>query len=281
LENAEVFSQQISEIQDRETALGIKKALENARSLYNLIRLYEHFDLLDEVDFKQLNRLYYEASRHLDMLNLKESLENNLETTHLLNEALENVVFMFTKISEEEMVMADRLKDMLRKTREALNDNFDKHDPEFITLYEALRQLFQQNNLDEISQDEMRENIGSLQHIFDTVTELNRKNNLLKKKYRNDRKYARLHKRIWEKQGITKRESEIYNALIGIKEDVDSKVLLNQNMLSNESYFEGMVMPSVVSSFGKMKVQLEPDSARYINGLLVREYMNEYQGTAI
>jgi type I restriction enzyme R subunit len=278
LENAENFSTQISAIQDRRTVLEIKKALENARSLYNLIRLYEHFYLLDAVDFKQLNRLFYEASRHLDLLNLKESLENNLETTHLLNEALENVVFMFTKISEEEMVMADRLKDMLRKTREALGDNFDQADPQFVSLYEALKALFNKKNLDEITQDEMKENIGSLQQIYDAVTELNRKNNLLKEKYRNDRKYARLHKRIWEKQGITKRESELYNALIGIKAGVDEKVLLNEALLNNESYFAGMVMPNVIQSFDKMKVQLAPDSAHYINGLLVREYMAEYQG---
>ena len=281
LENAEVFSQQVSAIEDRKTMLEIKKALENARSLYNLIRLYEHFDLLDAVDFKQLNKLFYEASRHLELLNLKESLENNMETTHLLNEALENVIFMFRKISEEEMVIADRLRDMLRKTREALGDNFDQSDPEFISLYEALKALFNKKNLDEISQDEMKENIGSLQQIYDAVTELNRKNNLLKDKYKSDRKYARLHKRIWEKQGITKRESELYNALIGIKESVDEKVLLNYNILNNDGYFERLVMPNVIQSFDEMKVQLEPDSAHYINGLLVKEYMNEYQGNVL
>jgi len=34
----------------------------------------------------------------------------------------------------------------------------------------------------------------------------------------------------------------------------------------------------VVGSFDKMKVKLEPDSARYINNLLVKEYLGEYQG---
>ena len=277
LQNAEIFSQQISAIQDRKTVLEIKKALENTRNLYNLIRLYEHYDLLEKVDFKQLNKLYYEAARHLDLLNLKESLENNMETTHLLNEALENVVFMFRKISEEELVIADRLKDMLRKTREALASNFDQADPEFVSLYEELKRLFNKKNLDEISQDEMKENIGALQQIYDAVTELNRKNNLLRAKYDNDRKYVRMHKRIWEKEGISKRESELLIALMGIKNQVDEKVLFNQNILSNDSYFEGLVMPTVIHNFGKAKVQLEPDSARYINGLLVKEYMGEYQ----
>jgi type I restriction enzyme R subunit len=39
IENAEHFSQQISEIQDRETLLALRKALADAKSLYNLIRL--------------------------------------------------------------------------------------------------------------------------------------------------------------------------------------------------------------------------------------------------
>ena len=39
-----------------------------------------------------------------------------------------------------------------------------------------------QKNLDKITQDEMKQNTGSLQQIFDKVTELNRRNNLLKAK---------------------------------------------------------------------------------------------------
>jgi type I restriction enzyme R subunit len=37
----------------------------------------------------------------------------------------------------------------------------------------------------------MKNNIGSLQQIYDKVQNLNRKNNLLKAKYENDAKYAR------------------------------------------------------------------------------------------
>jgi hypothetical protein len=130
-ENAELFSQQISQIQDRNIVLKIKKALGNAKSLYNLIRLFGHFDLLEKVDFKKLSQLYREAENHLALLNTKEALENNIDNTNLLNVALEDVLFHFTKISEEELVLADELKDTLRKTRETLASNFDKKDPEF------------------------------------------------------------------------------------------------------------------------------------------------------
>ena len=277
-QNAEIFSQQISQIEDRKTVLEIKKALEGAKNLYNLIRLYGHFDLLEKVDFKKLNQLYNEAARHLELLNLKESVQNNVDTTNLLNVALENVIFMFRKVSEEEMVIADQLKDMLRKTREALGGNFDQTDPQFVTLYDELKRLFDKKNLDEITQDDMKNNIGSLQQIYDKVTELNRKNNLLKAKYENDSKYARIHKRIVEKGNISKRESEICETLMDIKQQVDDRVLINTQMLNNESYFDKLMIQMVIGSFGKNKIELDPDSAKYINSCLVKEYINEYQG---
>lgn len=278
LNNAEVFSQQISQIEDRKTVLGIKKALENVKSLYNLIRLYGHYDLLEKIDFKKLNDLYYEAARHLDLLNLKESLQNNVDTTNLLNVALENVLFMFRKVSEEELVIADELKDMLRKTREALGGNFDQNDPEFVSLYDELKRLFEKKNLDEITQDDMKYNIGALQKIYNSVNELNRRNNLLKAKYEHDAKYARTHKRILEKGNISKRESEICETLLHLKEQVDDKVLLNTTILNNESYFSQLMIGIVIGSFGKSKIELDPESAKYINTCLVKEYLNEYQG---
>ncbi|MFM6602905.1 MAG: type I restriction endonuclease subunit R, partial [Dolichospermum sp.] len=59
--NAEIFSQQITQIHDRETILTLKKSLENAKSLYNLIRLMGNYELLEKADFQKLNLLYREA----------------------------------------------------------------------------------------------------------------------------------------------------------------------------------------------------------------------------
>jgi type I restriction enzyme R subunit len=170
------------------------------------------------------------------------------------------------------------LRDTLAKTREAFNTNFDQKDPQFVDLYDELKRLFANRNLDEISQEEMKQNIGALEKIYQKVLELNRKNNLLRAKYENDAKYARMHKRIMEKGNISKRESEVQEVLMDIKQKTDEKVLLNTNLLSNDGFFSGMVMQLLVGSFDKIKVPLEPDSAKFINNLLVREYINEFQG---
>ena len=278
LVNAEIFSQQISQIEDRKKVLDIKKALESARNLYNVIRLFGHYELLEKVDFKKLNQLYSETVRHLDLLNLKETLQNSVDTTNLLNVALENIIFMFCKVSEEEMIIADQLKDMLRKTREALANNFDKKDPEFVSLYDELKRLFGKKNLDEISQEEMRQNIAFLQQIFDKITELNRNNNLLKAKYENDEKYARIHKRLQEKGIIPAKERDICETLLDIKRQADERVLINTRLLENESYFNNMLMPIVITGFERINIELDSDTATFINNCVAKEYLNEYEG---
>ena len=45
----------------------------------------------------------------------------------------------------------------------------------------------------------MESNITALNEISDKAKELERKNQLLKAKYNNDEKYARLHKRLMKK----------------------------------------------------------------------------------
>ncbi|MET0013033.1 MAG: type I restriction endonuclease [Sedimenticola sp.] len=279
IDNAEIFSQQISEMQDREKVQALKKALGDAKSLYNLIRLFGHYDLLEKIDFKKLNILYREVSNHLDLLNLKDKVENSSDNSNLLNTALEDVLFMFTKVKEEELILADKLKSALRRTREALAGNFDPKDPEFVTLKEELERLFKKKNLSEVTQEEMNRNIEVLNELHGRAKELNRQNDLLKAKYQNDTKYARLHKRLMEGEAFPGQERRIFEALQSVKQQADDSVLNNSQILQNEAYFEKTTLPMVVRNFkGEQKMNLTPDLSRTINGLLVQEYMNEHNG---
>ena len=49
-------------------------------------------------------------------------------------------------------------------------------------------------------------------------------------------------------------------------------------LLENENYFEQLLMPTVIKSFDQTKIKLDPESAKYINNLLVQEYVYEYKG---
>jgi len=211
------------------------------------------------------------------LLNLREALQNQVDTTNLLNAALENAVFLFRKISEEELRLADELKDALRKTREAFLNNFDQQDAQFVNLYDELKRLFQKGNLDEVTQEEMKKNIGALEKIQQKILELNRKNALLRAKYESDAKYARVHKRIMERGDVTQREVDLQEALLEVKQAIDEKALQNSRLLESEGFFTQMMQQSVMQAFSKI-AKLNAETARFINSLLVREYINEFQG---
>ena len=280
--NAEIFSQQIQQISNREEMLAIRKALLRARELYNLMRLMGHYDMLDKLDFRKLSALYQDAENHLALLNTREALENDYENTNLLNIALEDVVFRFTKVSEEELLLAESLKDSLQKARESMAGNFDKKDPEFVSLYEELKRLFGKKKLDEVSQDEMRANIGTLNEIYEKIKELNRQNENLKQLYQNDPKFARVHKRLHERGDITEKESIIHEALMSVKAEADLQVLQNRAMLQNEGFFKTHMMRLVINQFKtKHRFDLDAATSRYINDLIVKEYIDEFHGRVI
>jgi len=276
--NREIFSQQISQISDIKEMQSLKRVLGNAKSLYNLIRLFEYDELLDKIDFKKLNHLYIETTNHLNILNLKKKTEEGSDNSNLINEALEDIIFIFTKIGEEEMLLADNLKDVMRKAREGLVANFDKKDPAFISLKEELEALFKKKNLSRVTQEEMAKNIGILNKILEKVRELNRKNELLSDKYEKDHKYVRVHKRLMEKGFLSKKASKIAEALQGIKKITDEEVFKNSKLIENENYFMQNMKKLIFTELkiGQKIENLDAKSINYINNLVVKEYINEY-----
>ena len=103
IENAEIFSEQINVIDDKAIILDIKRALENARTLGNLIRLYGHDELADRLDFAKLKSLLIEVENRLALINQKEALESLEANADLINMAIENIIFAFRKVSEDEL----------------------------------------------------------------------------------------------------------------------------------------------------------------------------------
>jgi type I restriction enzyme R subunit len=275
--NAEIFSQQVSEIKEKKDLLELIKVLSNAKELKNIIRLKGLDEQLDKLDFFKLNQLLSVAQAQLDKLNLIDNINSDADTTNLLNSALEDVIFLFTKVSEEELILADQLRGQLKRTREALLYNFDQKDPEFISLREELERIFKKKNLGEVDQEDMRDNILLLQSIYDRVTELNRKNNLLKTKYEQDEKYARLHKRLVENKGISAKEIQLHEALMNVKHQTDEQLLNNNNILDNEAFFSRYLLNLVANEFvTKQNIKLDYNTTKNINSLIAGEYLQQY-----
>lgn len=277
--NAEIFNQQVSEIKDKGLLLELAKALNNAKELKNIIRLQGFEELLQKLDFFKLNQLLNITQAQIDKLNQLDALQNDADTTSLLNTALEDIIFMFTKVSESELVIADELKNELRRTREELLNNFDEKDPYFISLKEELERIFKKKNLDEVSQEQMKENIILLRAIFDKAKELNRKNNLLKAKYEQDEKYVRIHKRLLEKGTLSLKEMQLYEALQSIKQATDDQLIRNSRIMENESYFDDFLLQLLVTELkDNRNMKMDFATAKSINSLIVNEYLNQFYG---
>ena len=127
----------------------------------------------------------------------------------------------------------------------------------------------------------MELNIKELENIYNASKELERKNQLLKAKYDNDAKYARLHKRLMEKDPLTDSESKLFESLQSLKKEVDAQILQNSKMMENESYVEKMMVRLVIDQLkNKHHLPLDAEQAKTINALMVKEYMNEFHGHA-
>ena len=291
IQNAEKFSEQINAINDRAEILDLKRVLENAKVLGNLIRHYDKSDLshslsgsVEKLDFSKLKQMLNEVSSRLALINQKDALENEEDDTNLINLALENIIFQFVKVSEKELQLGviDEFKSQVQKTREAMLNNFDHEDKVYITLYEELERIFKKKKLSEMTTDDIDANIILLRDIYDRITEQNRRDALLKAKYENDVKFTRIHKRLVEKKipEWSKRELAINQALLGIKHETDSQLLLNYALLENEAFFASNIQPAIITQFKNEKLDLDADTARQIDDLVVAEYMNEYRNGA-
>lgn len=275
-ENAELFSQEITKISDKEELLKIKKALVTARELYNIIRYNEYDEIIDKLDFHKMRGLLTEVENHITFINQKEALENNSNAMNLLNLAMEDIIFSFVKIKDEELKLADDLKNILRHARESLLHNFDKKDIEFITLKEELQRLFEKGNLTDVSQEFIRENIIKIKELYARSEALNRKNELLKQKYNSDEKFTRLHKRIKE-QHISDDDIQIQEFLSEVKEKTDEEILNHAAILDNEPSFGSKVIKFVAEGL-KSWLNIDFSVKKNLGKEITNEYIKEHNG---
>ncbi|GMQ24801.1 DEAD/DEAH box helicase family protein [Algoriphagus sp. oki45] len=281
-ENRELFSQQIAQVTDKGLLIRLVKALRTAKELKNLIAINGYEALDGEADFEVWNRLLIEAQNRLDNINYVESLGKEDDSVNIINTALEDIVFQFIKVSESELVLADEFKDMLRKTRETLRDNFDQQDPAFVSLREELERIFKKKNLSEVSQEDLAENMPLLRKIHERAKELNRQNSNIKSKYSQDEKFARVHKRLLEKGTLTQKQLQLQVALLKVKSQADESIQNSEDILRNETFFKRFMMQLVIKEFkNEQKMRIDYPTTEGINQLIVSEYMQQYQSSSI
>lgn len=270
--NLEDFQKIVSQITDKNEITELKKCLENLKNLYNVIKIMGYTELLDKFSFDKVNKLYNEVTNRLEIINLKENLESATDNTNLLNIALENIQFTFKKIATHELQIADKFRSELERTRKEMERNFDKKDPKFITLFEELKRLFKKKNIEELTSEEMDTTVKQLQTIFRKVNELNLKDQMLAKKYENDEKYVRIHKRINESnKNIFNSEVALHQFLLDLKHTIDFTILNNINLLDNQDYFVEQTKRFVLEKLEEKNIR-DIELIKWLTNLLVNEY---------
>lgn len=294
-DNAEIFSSEISTIEDKQELLRLKKVLVAARDCCNLVRTFGDEALKEtfaKMELTKLPMLISEVQHHIDNINQKEMFASDDATKLLVNEAMEDITFNFSKISEEELKLVggkDAVTEKYRRTVRAFTENIDPDDPEYITLQEAFMQRFKEHGFTPKSITEIEEQGKELDEIIKKLNELQKKNVVLLRKYNGDAKFARVHKRIREENAIRKTENRqplvsdfdvsIMKVLLSIKSDIDQKVYDKNDILKKDAYFEQTVMTQIKEGMDKLGIANVREDRKFIQSRITKQYLNQYNET--
>lgn len=298
LDNVEEFSSEISTIQDKEELLKLKKVLEAARDCGNLVRTFGDDDLKEKfakVELTKISDMLKEVQHHITIINQKEAFNADEQTAVLVNEAMQDIEFTFSKIREEELKLISggrELQDKWRDTIRAFMDNIDQDDPEFISLREAFTQRFKEHGFVIDSIAKFNEETAALDSIIGRLKAIQKANKALLGKYNGDAKFARVHKRIREVNHKRKEKSEkpiftfsdfeISVILNMIKSEVDQRVYDKNDILKKDAYFEQTVMSIVAGMlyhFPQICESATFDDYDFVKNGIARQYLNQYNDT--
>ena len=295
-DNAEEFSSEISTEEDKAVLLDLKQALESAKNMANLVRTFGDEDMKEQfakLEITKLPQLLSEVQRRIGIINQKEAFSIGDETKTLINEAMMDIEFTFSKIGQEEMRLISggaELKEKWQRTIASFTQNFDQDDPEFMSLRDAFMERFKEHGFVIDSIAKFNEETQALDEIITRLQDLQKRNNALVKKYKGDEKFARVHKRIREvnkqreekgqKPMFSFLDDEIVAILNIIKEDVDAKVYDRNDILKKDAYFGRTVMALINGCLYHFpQIKPEMDDYKFIQQRISQQYINQYNAT--
>ena len=295
-DNAEDFSTEISTEEDKAVLLDLKHALVAAKNMANIVRTFgddEMKEQFSKLELTKLPELLSEVQHRINIINQKEAFKMSDETKLLINEAMLDIEFDFSKIGSEELHIiggTGALKEKWQRAITAFTNNFDQDDPEFVTLREAFTERFKEHGFVVDTVAKFNEETKALDDVMKRLQEIQVRNNALLKKYKGDAKFARVHKRIREvnkKREVEHKapmfsfkDEEIMVILKIIKEDIDAKVYDKSDILKKDAFFSRTVL-SLISGCLYQFPQIKPemDDYTFIKERVAQQYLNQYNAT--
>ena len=244
-----------------------------------------------EVDLPKLPLMLGELNRRIDLINLKERFNPDAETQQIITDALADIEFSFHSIKTEEMKLisgGEELKDKYRRAVHSFTSYFDQDDPEYVTLQELFIQRFKEHNFIIDSLAKFDEETKAMDEILQRMTALHNANKALLKKYNDDVKFARIHKRIREENEsrskrspkeeplISTSDTAILHSLLAIKHTIDEQVYDRHDILKQDAYFETTVMTLITQSLMKLNIANKRTDRQFIQSRISKQYLDQY-----
>ena len=287
--NAEVFAQELEEIDDRDKLIQIRGKLEDAKAIWNEVRTFGDSELKDMVQRLQpgdVQNLLKAVNARIDNVNLKNTFAHEEEVSGMINEALATIDFKFRKVGENEMEIGSDIKDQMKEKRMQLSyemqECIDQEDEEYISLTRVIKDHFAKKKFEVSSMAEAKEELGFMDQCMEHIRRINKANANLQAKYHGDSKYVRAHKRIRQHENesgkvmLSSREVEQCEALNRVKRAIDLLILNRREIIFNEADFNAQVISAVAHSLRDINIDAKPNDRRFVAGLLSGEYLREF-----
>ena len=280
-ENPEDFRKELDEISSKDALYALRSTLNEAKSIINQVRAFGDEELKSKVEklaVVGIPTLISEVSHRIERINLMENTEHMADVSGIINIALSELDFEFKKgVPEEMRIVVNDIRERCDKVQAEFEANFDKGEDKYVILADQFREYFRKKGFVPQITAEAKESIAYMDAVMAKIREINRRNNLLKKKYWGDERFVRIHKRIEEENAkrekpiISSGEYEIAENLSQMKSQIDNMIYLNSHIVDNEDAFKRDVLAIIGSKLVDMGIPATLSDRKFINNLITAE----------
>lgn len=290
-DNAELFSEQLDDIEDRQQLYEVRRILENAKALSNQIRSIGDEELRaynEKMSIGALPNLLSVVNHRIDALNQQENFKHGEEISDMVNTILAQIEYEFThKSSEELRIFSNDIEEQAQRVMHEFERNFDKKDIHYVNLIDEFRRFFKEKEFTPKDVADAKAKINYMDDVMRKIRQINRANEVLKSKYKNDEQFTRVHKRIVEENErrkekqerpvISDNEVEIAEGLNQLKSWIDQLIFLNQDILTNEAAFNADVLSFVSDKLLDLGISAKLADRKFIQNEIAGEYYAQYE----
>ncbi|HCE47680.1 MAG TPA: type I restriction endonuclease subunit R, partial [Prevotellaceae bacterium] len=285
IDNVEEFRKQIDEIENKDSLYELRNTLTDAKAIINQVRSFGDEETKNKIVSLPMGRipsLITEVTHRIERINLFESTEHMADVSGIINVALSELEFEFKKGMPEELrIIVNDIRERCERVQAEFEANFDTKEEQYVILADEFREYFRKKGFVPQSTEDAKASIQYMDAVMKKIHEINRRNNILKRKYNGDERFVRIHKRIEEQNQKRERpiisayEYEIAENLAKMKDEIDRRLFLDINILDNEPAFGQDVLSIIGKELIAMKIRADIKDRKYLSNLITTEYLQQ------